>query len=119
MELVAGESLQAKLRSGPVSTELVVGYGMQLAAAVVHAHKNRVIHRDLKSANIMITPDEQVKVLDFGLAKRVARGDLEATTASQLSLSEPGKIVGTLGICHQSSCGASRPTSAAISGLWV
>ena len=97
MELVAGESLSSRLRRGPLPSEqLIVSCGLQLADAVAHAHKNNVIHRDLKSSNVMLTPEDRIKVLDFGLAKRVTKADLEAVTVSKSSLTAPGAIFGTL-----------------------
>ena len=96
MELIVGEPLSTKLRSGPIAPELVVHYGLQLAEALAHAHQHNVIHRDLKSSNIMITPENRVKIMDFGLAKQLEQADLEAVTKSQLSLTRPGAIMGTL-----------------------
>jgi serine/threonine-protein kinase len=96
MELVSGEPLSATLRRGPLATDLVIRYGLQLADAVAHAHQHDVVHRDLKSANVMITAEGRVKVLDFGLARRVAEAELEAVTQSRMLLTEPGAIVGTL-----------------------
>ena len=96
MELVQGEPLSAKLRSGPLAADVATRYGLQLAEALAQAHQNKIVHRDLKSANIIVTPEGRVKVLDFGLAKQAAADDLEAATRSQLSLTQPGVIVGTL-----------------------
>jgi eukaryotic-like serine/threonine-protein kinase len=95
MELVEGETLSARLGSGPVPLDDVVRYGRQLADALVHAHDRGVIHRDLKSQNVIVTPDGRVKVLDFGLAKRSADSDVAATHL-HLSLTQPGTTVGTL-----------------------
>jgi len=97
MELVEGQPLSACLADGPLPIEQVLRYGQQLADALAHAHARGVVHRDLKSANVMVTPDDQIKVLDFGLAKRLTDGDLaEATTMSRQSLTEPGMVAGTL-----------------------
>jgi non-specific serine/threonine protein kinase len=95
MELVEGQTLSARLAEGALPPEQVLRYGLQLADAVGHAHERGVIHRDLKSANVIVTPEGRAKVLDFGLAKRLNKEELaEATTMSQ-DLSQPGTIVGT------------------------
>ncbi len=95
MELVAGEALSDKLRSGPLDTGLALRYGLQMADAVAYAHVQGVVHRDLKSANVMVTPEGRVKVLDFGLAKRLREDAADAITQSA-SLTQPGTVVGTL-----------------------
>jgi serine/threonine-protein kinase len=95
MEYVEGSPLSAMVAQGGLPHEQALRYGVQLADALDHAHSRGVIHRDLKSANVIITPDSRVKVLDFGLAKRLDEGDLEATR-SQASLTQPGVVVGTL-----------------------
>ncbi len=97
MELVEGQSLSARLSDGPLPTDQVLRYGQQMADALAHAHSRGVVHRDFKSLNVMVTPEGQVKVLDFGLAKRLAGEDLaEATTMSQHSVTEHGTVAGTL-----------------------
>jgi serine/threonine protein kinase len=69
MELIAGETLAARLKRGQLSIEQTIEYGAQIADALAAAHEKGIIHRDLKPGNIMITRSG-VKVLDFGLAKR-------------------------------------------------
>ena len=97
MELVEGRTLSAMLHAGPMAAEHVVHYGRQLADALTHAHERGVIHRDLKSNNVIITPDRRVKVLDFGLAKRAADSDMTAAvTEIHASLTQAGTAVGTL-----------------------
>src|SRR5260221_14297835 len=49
-------------------------YGMQLADALSHAHSRGIVHRDLKSANVMVTPQGRLKVLDFGISRRMDTG---------------------------------------------
>src|SRR5512136_3487115 len=71
MELVEGQPLSARVADGPLPVEQVLRYGQQMADALAHAHGRGVVHRDLRSASIVITPDDQVKVLEFGLAKRL------------------------------------------------
>jgi len=72
MELVEGRSLSARLADGPLPVDEVLRYGQQMADALAHAHGRGVVHRDFKSPNVIVTPEGQVKVLDFGLAKRLA-----------------------------------------------
>ena len=97
MGLVEGQPLSARLAGGALPVEQVLRYGLQLADAVAHAHQRGIIHRDLKSANVIITPEGRAKVLDFGLAKRLGREELaEATTQTMDSLTGPGAVVGTL-----------------------
>ena len=97
MELVEGQTLSAMLHAGPLPAEHVVHYGRQLADALTHAHERGVIHRDLKSNNVIVTPDRRVKVLDFGLAKRAVDSDMTAAvTEIHASLTQAGTAVGTL-----------------------
>jgi len=71
MELVEGQSLAEKLAAGPLPPEQVLRYGEQVSEALEHAHSRGVVHRDLKCANVVITPEGRAKVLDFGLAGRL------------------------------------------------
>ena len=97
MELVEGRTLSAMLHAGPLPAEHVVHYGRQLADALTHAHERGIIHRDLKSNNVIVTPDRRVKVLDFGLAKRAVDSDMTAAvTEIHASLTQAGTAVGTL-----------------------
>ncbi len=92
MELVEGETLSERLSAGVLSSDEVLRIGQQLADGLAHAHEHGVIHRDLKSANIVITPEGRVKVLDFGLARRLTASDL--TEASTVTVA--GTVTGTL-----------------------
>jgi eukaryotic-like serine/threonine-protein kinase len=96
MELVEGRTLDAMLAAGPLPTRQVLLYARQLAGALAHAHARGVVHRDLKSANVIVTPDGRVKVLDFGLAKRTARADVSAALTEQTALTRLGTVMGTL-----------------------
>ena len=71
MELVEGQTLSRILESGPLEPQAVRSYACQLADALSHAHERGVVHRDLKSANVLVTGDQRIKVLDFGLAKSI------------------------------------------------
>ena len=97
MELVEGQSLSATLAGGALPTEQVLRFGSQIADALAHAHAHGVIHRDLKSLNVIITPEGRAKVLDFGLAKRLDDQNTDEITRLRTSLTEPGMVVGTLG----------------------
>src|SRR5215208_6032060 len=68
MELLEGESLAERLSRGPLPLADVVRYGAQIADALCVAHRNGVVHRDLKPGNVMLTR-AGAKLLDFGLAK--------------------------------------------------
>src|SRR5262245_34144148 len=97
MEMIDGRPLSARLADGALGPDDIVRYGCELAAALAHAHDRGVIHRDLKSANVMVTSEGRIKVLDFGLARRMATAVLaEVTTRAQPSLTQPGAIMGTL-----------------------
>src|SRR5262245_58544459 len=76
MELVDGETLQAKLAGGPLPTRRVIDYGVQIARGLAAAHDKGIVHRDLKPSNVMIAADGRVRILDFGLAR--ANGDPRA-----------------------------------------
>jgi TolB-like protein len=97
MELVDGCSLSDRIARGAVPAGEVIRLGQQLAGALAHAHARGVVHRDFKSANVVVTPEGQVKVLDFGLAKRLFTDELsEAQTQSRQSLTDVGVTPGTL-----------------------
>ena len=69
MELIEGITLRKLLREGPLETETVIDYALQIAEALNAAHQKGIVHRDIKSENIMVTASGQIKVTDFGLAK--------------------------------------------------
>ena len=94
MELVDGQSLNATVSGGALPVETVIRYGIQIADALAHAHERGVVHRDLKCANVVITPSGPLKVLDFGLAKR----EMSDATRSLDTMTQTGVIMGTLRI---------------------
>jgi serine/threonine protein kinase/Tfp pilus assembly protein PilF len=96
MEYVKGRPLAEQIGGGGLPAEKVIRYGEQIADGLAHAHEYGVIHRDLKTSNIMITPEGRVKVLDFGLAKRRAIEGVTEQTHSQNSRVDDGAGVGTM-----------------------
>src|SRR5215467_3592598 len=96
MELVQGRPLSDCIPPEGLSVKLVLRYGTQIAGALGHAHDRGVIHRDIKTSNIAITPAGQVKILDFGLAKANIPREGEAETLSLGSTGLGSSVVGTL-----------------------
>ena len=88
MEHIAGDTLAERLSRGPLALEEALSVGLQVAEALSAAHNQNVVHRDLKPGNIKITPEGNIKVLDFGIAKAIGTG-------LQSDATEPGKIFGT------------------------
>jgi hypothetical protein len=95
MELVGGKTLREISAPAGLAPELVLRYGVQIASALARAHDRGIVHGDLKSANVVVSSDGVVKVLDFGLAKRVALAP-EATTLTRVDTGEGLSLGGTL-----------------------
>ncbi len=95
-ELIEGESLRKILENGPVPLRKYLDIATQTAAGLAAAHEAGIVHRDLKPENIMITRDNRVKILDFGLAKNVIpqTGGEEEHTKSAL-ITGAGMVLGT------------------------
>src|SRR5207237_3797883 len=99
LELVEGETLDDRLRRGPLPIDEALNIAEQMCEALEAAHEKGVVHRDLKPANVKITPDGKIKVLDFGLAKALEGTGASATLSNSPTLmtvaSMPGMILGT------------------------
>jgi serine/threonine protein kinase len=98
MEYLEGETLASRLKKGPLPTDQVLRYAIQITDALDTAHKHAVIHRDLKPGNIMLTKSG-AKLLDFGLAKVRAAEAVAGMTAlptQTTPLTGEGSILGTL-----------------------
>src|SRR5450432_2220378 len=77
MQYVPGQSLDKVIGAGPASLQLVLSVGIQIADGLSAAHQLSIFHRDLKPANVMLTDGGLVKILDFGLARRLTPEEVE------------------------------------------
>jgi Tol biopolymer transport system component/predicted Ser/Thr protein kinase len=94
MELVEGRPISELIPSDGLAADTVIRYGIQIAEALEHAHESGVVHRDLKGANVMVTAEGRLKLIDFGIATSLA-----AVTADDVTREQPassGGAVGTL-----------------------
>jgi eukaryotic-like serine/threonine-protein kinase len=102
MELLEGQSLDAKLGNGPLPLDRLLDLGIQLADALDAAHAKGIVHRDIKPGNVFVPPRGQIKVLDFGLAKLTRFAEPAMETVATLAgpgpahLTSPGSTVGTV-----------------------
>jgi serine/threonine protein kinase len=98
MELLEGQTLKEKIGSRPLPMETLLDYAMQIAAGLEIAHKNAIVHRDIKPSNIFVTSRGEVKLADFGLAKRVILDSTPIGESPTISapITERGTIVGTV-----------------------
>jgi serine/threonine protein kinase len=100
MELVDGETLQARLKRGPLVLEEALQIARQVVEALEAAHDRGIVHRDLKPGNIMLAADGKVKVLDFGLAKALdtPSGDVSLSNSPTIltgGQGQPKVLIGT------------------------
>ena len=99
LELVEGETLGDRIAVGPLPVEEALAIARQIAEALEAAHERGIVHRDLKPSNVKITPDGQVKILDFGLAKAMSgdRSSPDVSTSPTMTAAstQAGIVIGT------------------------
>ena len=97
MELVEGPTLAERIAHGPIPVDEALPIALQITEALEYAHERGITHRDLKPSNVKLTPEGDVKVLDFGLAKvqELAEGGVEDASTLAISSTRPGTILGT------------------------
>jgi Tol biopolymer transport system component len=88
MEFLEGETLASRLLKGPLATELVLRYGIEICEGLERAHKSGVVHRDLKPGNVMLTKTG-AKLMDFGLAKATSAGAAPSSSLT-MTMTTPG-----------------------------
>jgi serine/threonine protein kinase len=116
MEFLEGQSLKDRIAGEPLPIKELMDLAVQICDALNAAHAKGIVHRDIKPANIFITAGGQIKILDFGLAKRsgearavatatVSAAD-EQTAGTGITLTRPGSIAGTLAyLSPEQACG--------------
>lgn len=96
MEYIDGRTLRDLIPSDGLPAESIMRWGVQIAQAVEYAHRHRIIHRDLKSTNVMVSSEGHVKVLDFGLASQLPAAEMETITRTRAALTKVEPLAGTL-----------------------
>lgn len=89
LEFVEGETLRSLLRRGPLDVEKASTLALDVARGLEEAHRQGIVHRDLKTENILVTPSGRAKIADFGIAKRILREKDEEP------LTGDGRVLGT------------------------
>lgn len=100
MEYIDGETLRQRLSRSSMTISEVLDFAVQIAGALVAAHRANIVHRDMKADNVMVSRNGYVKVLDFGLAKPLDPSPLEVTDPATSTISKintaPGVVMGTV-----------------------
>lgn len=96
MAYIEGQSLRERIAKNPLNMEAVLDIAVQVAEGLEEAHKKGIIHRDIKSANIMVTEEDQAKIMDFGLAKVIGESLItkEAKTMGTVAYMSPEQAKG-------------------------
>jgi len=97
MEYVEGETLRSLLSGGALAPDRLLRYATQLAEGLARAHRAGIVHRDLKPENVVISEDDYVKILDFGLAKLMSEPDPGSAVETRSRATKPGTLLGTVG----------------------
>src|SRR5262245_36028076 len=96
LELVEGETLAEVLARGPMPLGQVLRVAIQICEAIEAAHEKNIIHRDLKPANIKFTPDGDVKLLDFGLARMLETEERSVGPGAPTAMTSGNVVLGTV-----------------------
>jgi Tol biopolymer transport system component len=96
-ELLQGETLRDRLKSGAVPLRKALDWAVELACGLAAAHDKQLVHRDLKPENIFVLDDGRVKILDFGLARQMPATAADGTSETMADLTAAGAVVGTVG----------------------
>jgi eukaryotic-like serine/threonine-protein kinase len=102
-ELIDGPTLRALGRRGELSDSLIASVGADCASALSHAHRNGVVHRDVKPENVLVAPGGEAKLVDFGIAR----------ITGERTLTRTGDVLGTLGYMAPEQAEGQRPGPAA------
>src|SRR5205807_4381906 len=95
MQYVEGKNVRQLVNGRPLELESALRIGIQVADALATAHARGIIHRDIKSGNVMVTDSGQVKILDFGLAKLLDETEARTSGIDRTELTEVGVPYGT------------------------
>jgi eukaryotic-like serine/threonine-protein kinase len=98
-ELLEGETLRQRLRSGALPARKAIEFALQMAHGLAAAHEKGIVHRDLKPENLFVTHDNRLKILDFGLAKltRPEESSSSGDAPTMQVATDPGVVMGTVG----------------------
>jgi serine/threonine protein kinase/TolB-like protein len=96
MEYYKGETLKKKIEQGPLQIEKAIDFASQITKGLARAHNSKMIHRDIKPANIMITDNDEVKIVDFGLAHLAGQSKItkDGSTLGTIDYMSPEQTVG-------------------------